>query len=196
MDQGFRWPPLVPWRLFRAQSSHVSNVVERVRRRRAMRRGETDVSFQLNLNTETVDHCYPAEPLCLTPTASVAEALRRMKENNRGSVLVCKDQIVIGVFTERDALKMMADGASFDAPLERFMTPDPVVLRACDLVGKAIAMMAQGGYRRLPIVDDRGRPTGIITLEGIMHYLAEHFPAAIYNLPPEPHHTMQEREGA
>lgn len=155
-----------------------------------------DVSFQLNLNTETVDHCYPAEPLCLAPTASVAEALRWMQERNRGSVLVCQDQVVIGVFTERDALKMMAAGASFDVPLERFMTPDPVVLRACDLVGKAIAMMARGGYRRLPIVDDLGRPTGVITIEGIMHYLAEHFPAAIYNLPPEPHHTMQEREGA
>jgi hypothetical protein len=29
-----------------------------------------------------------------------------------------------------------------------------------------------------------------------MHYLAEHFPSVIYNLPPEPHHSTQEREGA
>jgi CBS domain-containing protein len=154
------------------------------------------VSFQLNLNTETVDQCHPAEPLCLAPTASVAEALEQMKEHNRGAVLVCLNQIVIGIFTERDALKMMAAGAGFDVPLERYMTPDPVVLRARDVVGKAITMMAQGGYRRLPIVDERGRPTGIITVEGIMRYLVEHFPATIYNLPPEPHHSTQRREGA
>lgn len=154
------------------------------------------VNFQLNLNTETVDQCHPAEPLCLAPSASVGEALRQMKEHNRGTVLVCHDQIVIGIFTERDALKMMAAGASFDVPLQQFMTRDPVVLRPRDTVGKAISMMAQGGYRRLPIVDDQGRPTEIINVEGIMHYLVEHFPAVIYNLPPEPHHSIQQREGA
>ncbi len=154
------------------------------------------MSFHLNLNTETLGHCHPAEPLCLPPTASVAEALRQMKEHNRGAVLVCRDQKVVGIFTERDALKMMASGARFDGPLELCMTPDPVVLHASDLVGKAITMMAQGGYRRLPIVDDHGRPTGIITVQGIMRYLVEHFPAVIYNLPPEPHHATQQREGA
>ena len=154
------------------------------------------MSFQLNLNTETVGHCYPSEPLCLAPATSAAEALRQMKERNQGAVLVCHDQRVIGIFTERDALKMMAAGASFDEPLQQLMTPDPVVLRASDFVGKAITMMTRGGYRRLPIVDERGRATGMITVEGIMHYLAEHFPSVIYNLPPEPHHAAQEREGA
>ena len=155
-----------------------------------------DVNFQLNLNTETVDKCQLAEAVCLAPTANVSEALRQMKEQNRGAVLVCHDQVVIGIFTERDALKMMAAGASFDGPVRQFMTPDPVVLRPGDMVGKAITMMARGGYRRLPIVDDRGRPSGIVTVEGIMHYLVEHFPAVIYNLPPEPHHAIQQREGA
>lgn len=154
------------------------------------------MDFQLHLNTETVDQCHPAEPLCLAPAATVAEALRLMKEHNRGAVLVCRDQMVIGIFTERDALRLMAAGANFDAPLQRCMTPDPVVLRAGDTVGKAIALMSQGGYRRLPIVEDQGRPTGIITVQGILHYLVEHFPTVIYNLPPEPHHVMHEREGA
>jgi CBS domain-containing protein len=154
------------------------------------------VDFELNLDTETVDQCHPAEPLCLAPTASVAEALRQMKEHNRGAVLVCRDQRVVGIFTERDALKMRAAGASFEVPLQQCMTPDPVVLRARDRVGKAITLMAQGGYRRLPIVDDQGRPTGMITVQGIMQYLVEHFPAVIYNLPPEPHHSIHQREGA
>jgi len=138
------------------------------------------MSFQLNLNSETLDQCHPVEPLCLAPSVTTREALRQMREYNRGVVLVCDAAKIIGIFTERDALKMMAAGASFDAPLRQFMTSDPVVLRATDLVGKAITTMARGGYRRLPIVDDLGQPTGIITAEGIMHYLAEHFPSVIY----------------
>ena len=155
-----------------------------------------EVDFKLNLNAETVDQCHPAEPLCLAPDATVAEALRQMKERNSGAVLICDDQIVIGIFTERDALKMMAAGASFNVPLRGHMTCNPVGLRVRDIVGKAIGMMVQGGYRRLPIVDDQGRPTGIVNVEGIMHYLVEHFPAVIYNLPPEPHQSTQQREGA
>src|SRR5437016_5454244 len=116
-----------------------------------------DVSFHLHLNTETVDQCYPDEPLCLAPTATVAQALTQMKAHNRGAVVICREHAVVGIFTERDALKMMAAGAKLEVPLERHMTPDPVVLRASDKVGKAITMMAQGGYRRLPIVDDSGR---------------------------------------
>ncbi|MGD9633148.1 MAG: cyclic nucleotide-binding/CBS domain-containing protein [Pirellulales bacterium] len=154
------------------------------------------MSFQLNLNAETVDQCHPAEPLCIAPGVSMREALQQMRELNRGVVLVCDSAKIIGIFTERDALKMMAVRASLDGPLRQFMTPDPVVLHATDVVGKAISMMTHGGYRRLPIVDDLGKPTGIITAEGIMHYLAEHFPSVIYNLPPEPHYRTQQREGA
>ena len=154
------------------------------------------MSFRLSLDTETVDQCDPAEALCFAPTDTVVAALREMKEHNRGAVLVCRDQRVVGIFTERDALKMMSAGTSFDGPIEKSMTPNPVVLRAGDNVATAITLMAKGGYRRLPIVDEQGRPTGIITANGILHFLAEHFPTVIYNLPPEPHHSTQQREGA
>jgi predicted transcriptional regulator len=159
-------------------------------------RRTSQVSFQLNLHTETVNHCHPAEVLCFAPADSVAEAMRQMNQKNRGAVLVCHNQMVVGIFTERDALRMMASAESFDTPLAKAMTANPVVLRASDTVGKAIKLMAHGGYRRLPIVDDHGRPTGVLTVQGIMHYLVEHFPTVIYNLPPEPHQATQMREGA
>jgi CBS domain-containing protein len=154
------------------------------------------VSFELNLNTETVECCYPVSPLCLAPADSVAEAVRQMQQHKRGAVMVCQDQRVVGIFTERDALRLMAANTSFDEPLQQHMTPDPVVLHASDKVGRAIRLMSKGGYRRLPIVDAAGRPTGLLRVRGILRYLVEHFPSVIYNLPPEPHHTTQEREGA
>jgi CBS domain-containing protein len=155
------------------------------------------VSFHLNLNTETISHCDLAPPRCLEPTASVRAALELMQKHNAGTVLVCQNNRVVGIFTERDALKMMAAGANFDGPLEKSMTPNPVVLHGGDIVSKAITLMAQGGYRRLPIVDEQQRPIGIITVQGILHYLVDHFPTVIYNLPPEPHHlAVRGREGA
>ncbi len=154
------------------------------------------MSFHLNLNSETVGECHPTKPLCLAPSVSIADALQLMKEQNRGAVLICQFEQLIGIFSERDALRIMASGESCDRPLMEVMTRDPVVVKANDVVGKAITLMTKGGYRRLPIVDDQGRVTGMIKVQGIMHYLAEHFPSVIYNLPPEPHQSTQHREGA
>jgi predicted transcriptional regulator len=155
-----------------------------------------DVGSQVNLQTETVDKCQADEPLCIGPSVYVHEAMRQMKERNAAAVLICRDQALLGIFTERDALKLMAAGGDFDVPIERVMSPNPVVVKAHDTVGSAIAAMTRGGYRRLIMVDDHGRPTGMLKVEHILHYLAEHFPTVIYNLPPQPHHSLQQREGA
>jgi CBS domain-containing protein len=154
------------------------------------------VDFQLNLSSETIEQAFLFEPLCLSPETSVRDALEKMSEGNRAAALICQDDKLIGIFTERDALKMMAVSANFDVPLRDVMTPHPMVLSRRDSVGSAITNMSQGGFRRLPIVDELGRPVGLLKIEGILHYLVEHFPAVIYNLPPEPHHSTQAREGA
>jgi CBS domain-containing protein len=154
------------------------------------------VDFLINFATDTVDDCHPVEPVCVEPTSTVRAALDRMKERNSAAVLVCREEAVVGIFTERDALAMMASAADFDRPIDQVMTRDPVVLRSGDTVARAITAMTRGGYRRLPIVDGNGRPTGVVKIESILHYLAEHFPKLVYNLPPEPHHSAREREGA
>jgi CBS domain-containing protein len=158
--------------------------------------GVSGVSFQLNLNSETVDQTYPSQPVCLPPTATVREAMERMNACNEAAILVCQEERLIGIFTERDALKRMANGDGCEATLQEVMTKQPAALSIRDTVGSAIAKLSKGGYRRLPIVDDKGRPTGVLKMEGILHYLIEHFPAVIYNLPPEPHHATRDTHGA
>ena len=154
------------------------------------------VAFQLNLNTETLEQVITARPLCLEPHTPVRDAFRRMNEQRRGAVLVCRAGVLAGIFTERDALTLMADGADLDVPIEQVMTENPVALSERDTVATAIATMSKGGYRRLPIVDVNGRPTGFLKANSILHFLVDHFPATVYNLPPTPHHTTKSREGA
>ena len=154
------------------------------------------MTFQLHLNSETVAQVHTEDPPCLAPSNTVRDAFRLLKEKKTGALLVCQDDVLVGIFTERDALKLMADEADLDVTIDQVMTANPVSLSVQDTVGKAIARMSYGGYRRLPIVDDEGRTKGFVRVSRILHFLVEHFPAVIYNLPPTPHHTTQEREGA
>ena len=48
----------------------------------------------------------------------------------------------------------------------------------------ALSKMQRGGYRHLPVVDERGRPVGILSAKHIIRYIVEHFPAVVYNHPP------------
>ena len=154
------------------------------------------MEFHLDLGTETAEQVCEVDPICLEPESPVRVAFEQMRERRTGAVLVCRDKVLVGIFTERDALRLMADSADLDAPIEQYMATEPVTLSNIDTVGKAIEEMSSGGYRRLPIVDTGGVPRGLVKTSGILHYLVEHFPSVIYNLPPTPHHSTQQREGA
>ncbi|MCA9235265.1 MAG: CBS domain-containing protein [Planctomycetales bacterium] len=158
----------------------------------------------LSLTTDRVTTAYPEQPLIVAPDATIATVLQLMKTQRSGNVLVCEDGPggggpecqVLGIFTERDAMKCMAEGADLAGPVSGVMTADPTVVGAKTTVGEAIELMAQHGFRHLPIVDASGAPTGVAAVRGIVHYLVDHFPNTIYTLPPDPGKSPQSREGA
>jgi len=154
------------------------------------------VSFEFNLQTEAVTSSHPVEPHVVSPQTSVREVIEQFAQQRDGAVVVCQDSKLLGIFTERDALRRLADDDDLDVPVSQLMVRDPSTVRASDTVAKAIQRMHEGGYRRLPIVDDEGRPVGVVKVSGIVHYLVEHVPEAVYNLPPNPRPVMQQREGA
>lgn len=166
-----------------------------------------EVSFQLSLSTESVSSAYPDEPTFVTPSATVGEVIRLFGAQQTGSVLVCSDNAsdsgqLLGIFTERDALKCMAAVSSGEQPelmaqpVSDVMSSELTTLQADTTVSEAIKLMSQGGYRHLPIVAEDGRPVGMENVYGIVHYLVDHFPQTIYNLPPNPRAIPSEREGA
>ena len=154
------------------------------------------MSFLLKLDTATLDRVYSSDPICLEPETPVREAFRRMNDQGRGAVLICRAGRLAGIFTERDALTLLADDADLDTPIERVMSDAPVALSERDTVATAIDKMSTGGYRRLPIVDAAERPIGFLKAHSILHFLVDCFPTTIYNLPPTPHHATDTREGA
>jgi CBS domain-containing protein len=141
--------------------------------------------------------------LGLSPVASVepgtilGDVMNIMKTKRAACVLICENDRVKGIFTERDLLTKVI-GASVDpgTPIDQFMTPDPRTLRLDDSVGDAISVMHEGGYRHIPLVDAQKRVTGILEVRDVIHFLAEHFPAEVLNLPPRVDQIMGAPDGA
>jgi signal-transduction protein with cAMP-binding, CBS, and nucleotidyltransferase domain len=150
-----------------------------------------------NLKHETVSRLNPTPAWHVHPTQPVADAVQLMRNKKVGCVLVCVDRRVVGIFTERDLMRcVMALGKPLSLPVGECMTPNPVTVRRTDTIGTAVKRMQKGGYRHLPVVVDDDKPVGILSVKRIVHYLVEHFPATVYNLPPHPQALPQKREGA
>jgi CBS domain-containing protein len=150
-----------------------------------------------NLKIESVSRLQPAAPLVLQPHDTVANAVALMQERRRGCVLVCVERRLVGIFTERDLLKrVVGPGKSLATPLSECMTANPVAVHAKEPVGQVLKRMHEGGYRNLPVVDESGQPLGTLSVKRIVHYLVEHFPSTVYNIPPDPSAVQKDRDGA
>jgi len=121
-----------------------------------------------------------------------------MQEEHIGCVLVVKKGRLEGIFTERDILmKIVASGKDLArTKVEEVMTSDPEVLEPDDMLAFALKYMHLGGYRHLPVVDDRQHPVGILSVKNIVDYLADYFPQEVLTLPPRPIRSTNAREGA
>lgn len=98
------------------------------------------------------------------PGATVRAASRAMAAYNIGSVLVMEGGQLLGIFTERDALKRVL-GCDLDPDLTllaEVMTREPDTTDPDDTVCNAIRRMDEFSYRHLPVVEN-GQVVGIIS---------------------------------
>jgi len=103
------------------------------------------------------------------PDASVADLGRIMQENAVGSVLIVENDEPVGIVTDRDlALEVVTKRLDFDTTAKEVMTRDPVTVTEDTGVAELSERMKHGRVRRIPIVDDEGKLTGIVTLDDLV----------------------------
>ena len=138
----------------------------------------------------------PRPALTLPDTATVAEAIKLMREQRIGAVLVTRDGKPVGIFTERDVLRrVVMTSLPADTPIQELMTADPETLGIDDGVGFALNRMILGGFRHIPVTDASGRAVGVLSQREIVAFVVSLLPSRILNLPPEPHHEARSEDG-
>ncbi len=138
-------------------------------------------------------------PLMVSASTTLADTIHLMQQERRACVLVMEDDRLVGIFTERDILMKVA-GQPLDlihTPVSAFMTADPFTLPADANVAFALSKMVLEGFRHIPLVDDDGCPTAVVSMRNLIEYLGEIYSRELLTMPPEPHqHRFKSREGA
>jgi CBS domain-containing protein len=104
--------------------------------------------------------------ITVRPGATVLEVVELLKEYNLGAVVVSQDgREVSGIVTERDIVRRLLEGTDFLAgPVSAIMTSEVLTCTAQDSVRSLMTTMTEQRIRHLPVVDDHGRLTGIVSI--------------------------------
>jgi CBS domain-containing protein len=107
------------------------------------------------------------------PSDSVQLAITRMLEENVGAVAVCEGYELVGIFTERDVLRMAGEGEGLgEARIGDVMTRSPLTVGVDDDVLAAAHLMGERRIRHLPVVEG-GNMVGIVGIRDVLRGLVE-----------------------
>lgn len=150
-----------------------------------------------SLRRDVVRDLHPRPAVLASARQPVLATIRQMQSQQTGCVLICDGEGRLeGIFTERDVLqRVIGAGVDLGVPLAQVMSRSPATVRIDDPLAVAIDLLHSRGLRHLPVIDDAGAPTGVISVKRVMEYLVEHFPHEIYNLP-DSSPALNTREGA
>jgi len=111
-------------------------------------------------------------PMTIDPAAPAADAVRQMKDAGVGCLLVEDAKGTLhGILSERDLLMKLTGTRLDEVSVSDLMTADPVVLREDDSIAIALHKMAVGGFRHIPLVEENGHATGIVSARDVFRHI-------------------------
>jgi len=114
----------------------------------------------------------PGRLLSVDPQTRLAEVAREMRGNDADSVAVMEDGALVGIITERDLVRAIADGVNpSQTAANVIMTADPATVTADEDVSVVALKMMRLGVRHLPVVDGNGKPVGLVSARNLVAVL-------------------------
>ena len=109
----------------------------------------------------------------VSPDDTVQVAIARMLEENVGSVAVCEGERLVGIFTERDVLRLAGEGPDFAAiRVGDVMTRQLVTLAPDDDILGAARLMGERKIRHLPVLEGENL-LGMVGIREVVRALVE-----------------------
>jgi CBS domain-containing protein len=109
------------------------------------------------------------------PDETVRATAERMDKEGVGCVVVVERGRPVGILTDRDlVLEILCNRLDAGAVRVReIATRSPVTIREDAPLGEAAKLIRRHGVRRLPVVDEKEKLTGVIAADDLMLLVAE-----------------------
>ena len=111
--------------------------------------------------------------IAVRPEDPAHKAVELMRDRNVSCVLVLDGETPVGIFTERDLVRCVAErSAGFqDRPMAEVMTRGVLGCRADSRLFETFHLLAAHGIRHLAVQDEAGRAVGMVTQSDLIRHL-------------------------
>jgi CBS domain-containing protein len=112
-------------------------------------------------------------PYVCGPDTTILDAAVAMQGSDLGSLAVVEGRDLVGLITERDIRRSVAERVDASSAVSSIMSSDPDTFDPDLDVWDAAAWIAESGYRHLPVVDDDGVLLGVVSVRDLLKALVE-----------------------
>jgi CBS domain-containing protein len=119
-----------------------------------------------------VKHIMIEDVVTAKPNITIKEAVRTLREKHVGSIVITDDnEKCIGIFTERDAIRIIASDVPLDTPIEQVMTKNVATIGKEASLEEARRLVISHGIRHLPVIDSKGKLVGLFSVRKLIDEL-------------------------
>ncbi len=118
-----------------------------------------------------IQHWATENPAAVDVQATLRDAIELMHHHKIGAVLVTRSDRLVGIFSERDLIRVAAEAPRIDDTIKvaDVMTPDPITAQADDDYNVVYMLMKVNNIRHIPILDGK-RIAGIVSIRDLTHF--------------------------
>ena len=119
-----------------------------------------------------VKHIMIEDVVTAKPNITVKEAIKILHEKHVGSVIITDEaQRCVGIFTERDAIRIVASDIPLDTPIDQVMTKNVTTIGEEASLDEARRIIVSHGIRHLPVVNGKEELVGLLSVRRFLDEL-------------------------
>jgi predicted transcriptional regulator len=116
-----------------------------------------------------VKHMMLTNVITASPSMTVKETIKILYEKHIGCVVsIDDDKKCIGIFTERDAIRLVAENVQLDQPLDNVMTKNVVTIQEDSSINEARRAICAHRIRHLPVVNQKDMLVGLLCIRELL----------------------------
>jgi len=108
------------------------------------------------------------KPITIESEGTLYDVIKIMAVEDIGFIVITENGKMVGVLSERDVIKALADGKDLNMPVGKVCKRDIITLKANSTLEEAAEAMGKHRIRHVVVVDDSGNLVGVVSVRDIL----------------------------